>query len=117
MRKTIYIVLTLFLVACGSDEVEIASNLKSDAHHIGKIVKVDRKNNRLFLEEIQNHLDQPLSKIWITINEETELLSDHNNEIKTTDLKKGDHVEVWNNGRILESNPGQTTAVKINKFY
>ena len=115
MRVIIISFLALFILAgCGQSDVERVKGIQSDAHHTGKIIKKDRGNDRILVEELISNSDQPLSTLWITINDETEVLDTEGNVISFGKLKRGQLIEAWNNGMILESLPGQTTAIKIN---
>ncbi|MCG1021472.1 DUF3221 domain-containing protein [Sutcliffiella horikoshii] len=85
-----------------------------DAHHLGKVLQ--KKGETILLEEQYNHYNQPLSKLWVTVNEVTEILTAEGEETTISVVRKGDMVEVWNDGVVLESHPGKTTALKLRKL-
>ena len=112
MKKIIFSAIILFILSsCSESNVELAKDVSGDAHHVGEILK--KSKSRILVEEVLSNYGQPLSQVWVTINSETVMLDSEGNQIEINGLKKGQLVEVWNDGRILESYPAQTNAIKI----
>ncbi|MGY3718471.1 DUF3221 domain-containing protein [Sutcliffiella cohnii] len=113
MKKLVFAIVIVFLLAaCDThDDMELKVDATSDAQHIGKIIR--KSKNTILVEELVSVNGQPLGKIWVSINDETEIVDSEGTTIKFAQLKKGQLVEVWNNGIILESDPAKTKALKI----
>lgn len=118
MRFTILLITTFVIIITvynqESPEVDFKQVTTGDANHVGEIIQ--KKGESVLIEERYTHFNQPLSLIWITINDETDIFTDQQEETTLTKLKKGDMVEVWNDGMILESYPAKTTALKIRRL-
>ncbi len=78
----------------GDDAILVSDGENSENYH-GK------------LEELDGNAS------WLTINKETIILDEDGNALVIKDIEKGEKVEVWITGMVLESYPTQTVATKI----
>lgn len=112
--KFILLLILLTLFGCSTSDIERVNSIASEAHHVGKIIEKDEARNRILVDEILISIDRnEPSLIWFKISDETILVDADENKVDYTKLGKGDLVEVWNDGVILHSYPGQGLATKI----
>jgi hypothetical protein len=114
MRGLIQCIIVLFILAgCGQNDLDRIKGISSDAHHIGKIVEVNKESNKILVNElIANIYDEPVS-VRVSILNSTSIYDAEGDEIKFHDLKKGQLVEVWIDGFLRESDPVQGGAKKL----
>lgn len=123
MRKNVILTFTILgicLTGCTSKEVKpvdtIVTEISSEIETSSSDIQIDDiqeniisamyipiENNYIFASE--------QSGIFTIIDDEITVLDSNNNEIKFSDLKAGNIVEIYSSGMMLESYPGQLTEV------
>ncbi|RXJ04410.1 DUF3221 domain-containing protein [Anaerobacillus alkaliphilus] len=110
MKQLFITLIALFLiVGCGPSDLEKIQEITSDAHHKGKITKID---DRVLVQElIANYYPTPVV-VSLLVSNKTEILDANDNKIDFSELRKGQLVEVWVDG-WRESDPLKAGALKI----
>lgn len=102
------LVLLLFSFGCSSQNAPV----QSDADISGTIVEVNEQTNQILIE--QDKTDNPDHKdIWITKDEDSELIIDGATSSEFDESLVNKKAEVCIKGLIAQSSPPQATAEKI----
>ncbi|MBU9711771.1 DUF3221 domain-containing protein [Evansella tamaricis] len=126
MNKLIIILLVLicFIVsACGTiqDPSSVSQPQGEEEPHITGLIYNVSESSILVVEGIASvDMDQSewegKDAISFSLSDETSILDRDNVEISKEELQKGDKVEAWHTGTVLESYPLQAEAVKVRKL-
>lgn len=106
----------LFMVSCG---VNNNDDPPGEPFITGIITDINRNSNTILVEEnpdINGPLESGGNKIWLSVNEKTEVLKDENGLLIECDFdcfEINSRVSVWVTGSVAESYPLQGTASRI----
>lgn len=102
------LVLLLLAVGCSSQN-ELT---QSDADISGTIIEVNEQDNQILIE--QDNPDDPATKqIWISKDEDSEIVIGGAAESKFASSIKNKKAEVWIKNLIAQSSPPQAIAEKV----
>ncbi len=115
MNKTLIFIFIALVLGIGVfylyNTSEVEEPLSEDYYISGEIYSI--LENRVLVAEDGSGKDLEGDAIWVTVEDETDILDYEENSVQFEDLRTGMKVEVWTEGVVLESYPAQGTARKI----
>jgi hypothetical protein len=90
----------------------VLSCCEQPADITGKITKIEEKRALIVDETKKNGNTDDPEATWVSMNPDGKLVRG-GESIRFEDLKVGQQVQAWSTGLMLQSYPGQTSAVKL----